>query len=35
MISHYVGVRKFERGIQKLKQGRCAGKDLYNVVNNA
>lgn len=35
MISHYVGVRKFERGIQKLKQGRCAGKDLYNVVDNA
>lgn len=35
MISHYVGVRKFERGIQKLKQGKSAGKDLYDVHNNA
>ena len=34
MISHYVGVRKFERGICKLKKGQCADKDLYNVTNN-
>ena len=34
MISHYVGVRKFERGILKLKQGQSAGKDLYDVQNN-
>lgn len=35
MISHYVGVRKFERGILKLKQGQSAGKDLHDVQNNA
>lgn len=35
MISHYVGVRKFERGILKLKQEQSAGKDLYDVQNNA
>lgn len=35
MISHYVGVRKFERGVLKLKQGQSAGKDLYDVQNNA
>ena len=34
MISHYVGVRKFERGICKLKQGQRADKDLYSVINN-
>lgn len=34
MISHYVGVRKFERGVLKLKQGQSAGKDLYDVQNN-
>lgn len=34
MISHYVGVRKFERGIQNLKKGQNAGKDLYDVQNN-
>lgn len=35
MISHYVGVRKFERGIQKLKQGQNADKDLHNIQNDA
>ena len=34
MISHYVGVRKFESGIHKLKQAQSASKDLYNVVTN-
>lgn len=34
MISHYVGVRKFERGICKLRGGQNAGRDLYNVFNN-
>lgn len=34
MISHYVGVRKFERGICKLKNGLSADKDLYSVTNN-
>ncbi|MEE1086554.1 MAG: hypothetical protein U0L05_05250 [Schaedlerella sp.] len=34
MISHYVGVRKFERGICKLKNGMSSDKDLYSVANN-
>lgn len=35
MISHYVGVRKFERGLHKLRNGQSVGKDLYDVTNNA
>lgn len=34
MISHYAGIRKFERGICRLKKGQDAGKDLYNIKNN-
>lgn len=34
MVSHYVGVRKFERGIYKLKIGEGADLDLHNVKEN-
>ena len=34
MISHYVGVRKFEKGIQELKNGQNTSKNLHDVTAN-
>jgi len=34
MVSHYVGVRKFEKGIAGLRNGGNSGKYFYNVTEN-